>query len=195
MTRNQIDWQNMLISGKRQSEDARHNLATEFETKRSNLAREYLTGDEIRVKRDNLEEAMRHNKVSEWLDDFRNQEAKRHNQVDEARDMLNVSLQHLDRAEANRVNDSFNQLTAATRELERVDKKANMEANVSISYDKVLKDYRIALKNWENNAARLKLDQEMLPYSKWATGTQAFGNVARGIKDVAGLFTVFGGLK
>lgn len=201
MTRNQIDWQNMLISGRRQTEDARHNLATETELIRSNKRREYLNAKEIGVKADNLEEAIRHNKMSEYLDDFKNNEIKRHNQMAEAKDNLQVQLQHLDRAEANRINESFNDLNVAQRDMERIENARHNKRVEDTQVIQVSNNYRVALRNLAAELRKVgvmedKKDSE-IGLNKARTVDSyagAFKSGTSGVKDIFQMFTMGGNL-
>lgn len=203
MTRNQIDWQNMLISGQRQKEDVRHNVASEIEARRSNLAKEKLTSKDLANKQKSLDEAIRHNQVSEWLDNFRNTETQRHNQMDELRNELNVQLQHADRAQTNAINKAFNDISAATRELERMDKRENMENTVDIARDKIVNDYNLALANLRNEVNKTEISASKAPseisrnkgdtFRSYASGAQSIvDSVGKSIKSVAELLALMG---
>lgn len=202
MTRNQIDWQNMLISGRKQSEDARHNRIFETETQRANKARENLSRLEIGVKQGTLEEAIRHNRVDEWLADFRNEEQKRHNQISEANELIKANIISSDTRRGQDVQKSLGILTNATRKLELLEKTWNDFRGTNNQKNKILKDYDIAKKNYNLALSKFGLDKEKLPYEKWEKGTQAFSNIGSGIgritesvKDVAGLFSMFGSIR
>lgn len=185
MTRNQIDWQNMLISGRRHKEDARHNLATETELNRSNLAREYLSEQEIEVKRRSLNESIRHNRIGEWLEKFKADETKRHNEMDETRNMLNVQLQHMDRAEANSITRAFNELSLATRELERLDKMYLGTKELDIKDRQVVNNYQVALKNWENEVRKTDIQKGLSTSQKVANYGRAYSDVVGTTVDAA----------
>lgn len=197
MTRNQIDWQNMLISGHRQKEEARHNIVTETELRRSNLAREDLTQQEIENKINVLKESQRSNRMNEWLTDFRNQETKRHNEMSEMNDALNIAYQHMDRQAVNAVQKSYNDLSLAIRDLERSDKLYLGKANLDVEDNKRINNYEVALKNLEATWAKYNLDAALNDarlsnikadtFGKYAKGGR---DIAGGVKDVAGIFSL-----
>lgn len=191
MTRNQIDWQNMLISGKRQSEEARHNLVSEKELNRSNLAREFLSQQEVENKINQLQESIRHNKQAEWLQDFKNREDVRHNQVAETNAALQVAYTHMDNAAKNEIQKSWNQVMSSINTLELMEKQRHNKSteelsstDLSLKEQRNVDDYNVAMRNWQNVRDRLELDTFMAPFS----GTR---QVAGSMKDVGQMLAQF----
>lgn len=83
MTANQINYQVMLINRARAQEEARHNLAMEYETQRSNLAQEDLKNYANLTSRKQLYESQRANRANEGLQRGTLFEAMRANKVRE----------------------------------------------------------------------------------------------------------------
>lgn len=166
MTRNQIDWQNMLIAKSRASEEARHNLVNErlqsdaqSEARRSNMARESIQLKQADTEFAKLQEAIRNNDVVNYLNRLRNDETVRSNLANEANQRLNISTTHLDRAEANKITKDWNQVQKSIKNLELLTNKNLKKQELLNQAEKIANDYEIAKGNLLVNEINARSNQ------------------------------------